>query len=146
MPRGAGRHATSPRALLPQALTAVSPRHSQGSASILKDRPFSSVTEGSAARAVRDRVPCGFFDAVSRSCDRLSRPRTLRRVPLDGAPMRVPVVEDDQNAALAMAAYLSLENIEARAVSGGMEAIDTGREWAPHVILMDIWMPNFNGF
>jgi CheY-like chemotaxis protein len=60
--------------------------------------------------------------------------------------LRVLVVDDNQNAALAMAAYLSLENIEPRAVFGGVEAIDTGREWAPHVILMDIWMPDCNGF
>jgi two-component system OmpR family response regulator len=77
---------------------------------------------------------------------RAPRPWTLRRVHLDGAPLRVMLVDDNQNAALAMAAYLSLENIEARAVFGGVEAIDTGREWAPHVILMDICMPDCNGF
>ncbi|MBT2792933.1 response regulator [Paraburkholderia strydomiana] len=83
---------------------------------------------------------------LPRSYDRTPRPWTLRRVPLDGAALRVLVVDDNRNAALAMAAYLSLENIEPRAVFGGVEAIDTGREWAPHVILMDIWMPDCNGF
>ncbi|MFM0543211.1 response regulator [Paraburkholderia strydomiana] len=70
---------------------------------------------------------------------------TMRRVPHDAAPLRVLVVDDNQNAALAMAAYLSLENIEPRAVFGGREAIDMAREWAPHVILMDISMPRCNG-
>jgi two-component system OmpR family response regulator len=82
---------------------------------------------------------------LSESFHRAPRPWTLRRVPLDGAPLRILVVDDNQNAALAMAAYLSLENIEARAVFGGVEAIHTGREWAPHLVLMDISMPHCNG-
>ncbi|CAN7778559.1 response regulator [Paraburkholderia hospita] len=56
------------------------------------------------------------------------------------------VVDDNHNAALPLAAHLSLEVIEARAVFGGMEAIDMAREWAPHVILMDISMPQCDGF
>ena len=56
------------------------------------------------------------------------------------------VVDDNHNAALALAAYLSLEAIESRAVFGGMEAIDMAREWAPHVILMDLTMPHWDGF
>jgi CheY-like chemotaxis protein len=59
--------------------------------------------------------------------------------------LRVLVVDDNHNAALAMAAYLSLENIDSRAVFGGHDAIDLAPEWAPHIILMDIWMPGCNG-
>jgi DNA-binding response OmpR family regulator len=40
----------------------------------------------------------------------------------------VLVVDDNHNAALPLAAHLSLEVIEARAVFGGMEAIDMARE------------------
>jgi two-component system OmpR family response regulator len=77
---------------------------------------------------------------------RTPQPWTTRRVLLDGAPLRVLVVDDNQNAALAMAAYLCLEAIESRAVFGGVEAIDASRQWAPHVILMDLTMPHCDGF
>ncbi|MEA3084379.1 MAG: hypothetical protein QOC89_2076, partial [Paraburkholderia sp.] len=54
------------------------------------------------------------------------------------------VVDDNENAALALATYLSLDDIEARAVFGGVEAVHAGREWMPHVVLMDISMPHCN--
>ncbi|WP_255504223.1 response regulator [Caballeronia sp. EK] len=41
---------------------------------------------------------------------------------------------------------MSVEDIASRPVFGGVEAIDLAREWAPHVILMDISMPQCNGF
>ncbi|MFM0441075.1 response regulator [Paraburkholderia strydomiana] len=76
---------------------------------------------------------------------RAPRPWTARRVPVADARLRVLVVDDNHDAALALATYLSLDDIEPRAVFGGREAIDMAREWAPHVILMDISMPRCNG-
>jgi len=61
-------------------------------------------------------------------------------------PLRVLVVDDNQNAAEAMAAYLSFESMECRSAFGGLEAIAIGTHWAPHVILMDISMPDCNGY
>jgi CheY-like chemotaxis protein len=77
---------------------------------------------------------------------RTPRPWTLRRAARNGAALRVLVVDDNQNAALAMAAYLGTEAIDSRAVFGGLEAIDMGRAWTPHVILMDLTMPQCDGF
>ena len=77
---------------------------------------------------------------------RVPRPWTARRVALNGAALRVLVVDDNPNAALALAAYLGVEGIEARAVFDGIEAIDMARAWAPHVILMDLTMPQCDGF
>lgn len=74
------------------------------------------------------------------------RPWTSRRAALNGDRLRVLVVDDNHNAALATAACLDAEAIEARAVSGGLEAIDMGRSWAPHVILMDLTMPQCDGY
>lgn len=74
------------------------------------------------------------------------QPWTDRRVTVDGDRLRVLVVDDNHDAAVAMATYLSVEEIEARAVFGGVQAIATGRTWAPHIILMDISMPGCNGF
>ncbi|CAD6552820.1 Regulator of RpoS [Paraburkholderia kirstenboschensis] len=78
--------------------------------------------------------------------DRAPRPWTARRVPVNGARLRVLVVDDNHNAALALAAYLSLEDLESRAVFGGSDAIEVGIAWVPHVILMDISMPQCNGY
>ncbi|MEX3897864.1 PleD family two-component system response regulator [Paraburkholderia sp. BR10954] len=36
--------------------------------------------------------------------------------------------------------------MDARVAFGGAEAIEMGRDWVPHVILMDISMPQCNGF
>lgn len=45
-----------------------------------------------------------------------------------------------------MAAYLGVEAIETRAAFGGFEAIDMARAWRPHVILMDLTMPQCDGY
>ncbi|MGY6156300.1 response regulator [Paraburkholderia graminis] len=74
------------------------------------------------------------------------QPWTDRRVTVDGDRLRVLVVNDNDDAAVAMATYLSVDEIEARAVFRGVQAIATGRTWAPHIIFMDISMPECNGF
>ena len=53
---------------------------------------------------------------------------------------------DNQNAATAMASYLSFERRDCRVAFGGLDAIEIGTNWAPHVILMDISMPECNGY
>ena len=73
-------------------------------------------------------------------------PWTRRSFELAGMPLRVLVVDDNQNAAAAMASYLSFESMECRVAFGGLEAIAIGTHWAPHVILMDISMPECNGY
>ncbi|WP_051888579.1 response regulator [Caballeronia sordidicola] len=76
----------------------------------------------------------------------LSHPRIRRSFDLHGMPLRVLVVDDNRNAAEAMATYLSFENMECRVAFGGLEAIAIGIHWAPQVILMDISMPECNGY
>jgi len=75
-----------------------------------------------------------------------SHPWTKRSFDLAGMPLRLLVVDDNHNAAEAMASYLSFENMECRVAFGGLEAIAIGTHWAPHVILMDISMPECNGY
>lgn len=71
---------------------------------------------------------------------------TSRSVKIDSPHLRVLVVDDTVLAADALAAYLSLENIECRVAYGGQAAIASATAWEPHVILMDISMPDCNGF
>lgn len=70
---------------------------------------------------------------------------TDRRIETADLPLQVLVVDDDENAAAALAAYLTLEKMECRMALGGAEAIAVGTRWLPHVILMDISMPECNG-
>lgn len=79
------------------------------------------------------------------SFHRPSLPWTTRRVPIDGAAPRVLVVDDNPDGALALATYLSLEQMASRTAFGGREAIEAATVWTPHVILMDVSMPDCNG-
>ncbi|MFM0140137.1 response regulator [Caballeronia grimmiae] len=74
------------------------------------------------------------------------QPWTVRRVPKSGADLRILVVDDNPNGALALAAYLSLDGIECRTAFSGREATLAGTAWRPHIILMNISMPECNGF
>jgi two-component system OmpR family response regulator len=75
-----------------------------------------------------------------------SHPWTRRSIDVGGRQPRVLVVDDNHNAAEAMAAFLSFESMTCRVAFGGLEAISVGTDWAPHVILMDISMPECNGY
>jgi len=60
--------------------------------------------------------------------------------------MRVLVVDDNQNAAEALAAFLAFEDMDIRVAFNGAEAISLALAWGPHVVIMDIAMPACNGF
>lgn len=76
----------------------------------------------------------------------LSHRWTRRRVLLGGSALRVLVADDNRNAADALAAYLSFDRRECRVAFSGSEAIVIGTIWLPHVIVMDVSMPECNGF
>jgi two-component system, OmpR family, response regulator len=78
--------------------------------------------------------------------DKLHHLWTNRRMPVNGGQMRVLVVDDNHNAAEALATYLSFENMQCRMAFGGLEAIEVGIAWSPHAIIMDISMPGCSGF
>lgn len=62
-----------------------------------------------------------------------------------GAP-RVLVVDDYRGAAIATATYLSLDGMETRVAGGCGDALETIKNWFPDVVLLDIWMPQRDGF
>jgi signal transduction histidine kinase len=59
---------------------------------------------------------------------------------------RVLVVDDNEDAAESMAELLAMKGHEARAVTRSQEALDLAREFAPEVILLDIGLPEIDGF
>lgn len=71
---------------------------------------------------------------------------TDRRVRADSNYFRVLVVDDNQDAAEALAMYLHLENFAIEVAYGGKQAVKLAMSWTPHLIVMDISMPECDGF
>ena len=61
-------------------------------------------------------------------------------------PPRVLIVDDDQMARETLEAILYREGHTLLFASSGIEAIERLKEFAPDVILLDVMMPNMNGF
>jgi two-component system OmpR family response regulator len=59
---------------------------------------------------------------------------------------RVLVVDDNPDAAEALAVYLSYEGLETRTANGCGEALQCVRDWVPDVVVLDIMMPEHDGF
>jgi two-component system, OmpR family, response regulator len=79
-------------------------------------------------------------------CKDKLRAWTERRIRIGNARLRVLVVDDNSNSAHALVAYLSIEDIEYAIALGGREAIASTMMHDPHVILMDISMPECTGY
>ncbi|MFP3647689.1 response regulator [Paraburkholderia sp. SIMBA_054] len=60
--------------------------------------------------------------------------------------LRVLVVDDYRGAAIGIATYLALDGIETRVAGGCGDALETIRFWLPDLVLLDIWMPQRDGF
>jgi CheY-like chemotaxis protein len=74
------------------------------------------------------------------SCDWLRSPAT------DAGPTRVLVVDDNDDAAQAIAALLELEGHGVRTAASAREALDVIAEFAPDVAFLDIGLPDLNGY
>jgi CheY-like chemotaxis protein len=59
---------------------------------------------------------------------------------------RILVVDDNRDSAESLALLLSLEGHEVRCAHGGLEALDIGADFHPEFVLLDIGMPDMNGY
>lgn len=64
----------------------------------------------------------------------------------DGAPRRVLVIDDNQDAAESLAMMLSLEGHVVRTGFGADDAFAMTRDWQPDVVLLDIGLPGMDGY
>lgn len=73
---------------------------------------------------------------------------TLKRIKENTvkSPLKVLVVDDEKNAVELITAMLNAEGIDALAAYGGQEAIDVALEKQPDLIILDLMMPDVNGF
>ncbi|SAK84697.1 response regulator receiver protein [Caballeronia fortuita] len=76
----------------------------------------------------------------------LARRWTSRTTTVIGRDPRVLIVDDNRNAADALAAYLALCELEVKPVYGGGAAVAAAGDWQPDVVLLDISMPQIDGF
>ncbi len=68
----------------------------------------------------------------------------LRRT--DGSPLRVLVVDDEELLAEAVGLAFEQDGWDVRTLNRGREVLFTAREFAPDVIVLDIMMPDLDGF
>lgn len=63
-----------------------------------------------------------------------------------GNSARIPIVDDSRADAEALAASLAIDGLEARFALNGVDAIESLGHRQPHVFVLDISMPEHNGF
>ncbi|HEY7476245.1 MAG TPA: response regulator [Vicinamibacterales bacterium] len=62
------------------------------------------------------------------------------------APRRILVVDDNVDAAETLAVMLKLQGHDVETAHDGLDALRLAPEFGPHVILLDLGMPNMNGY
>ena len=62
------------------------------------------------------------------------------------APARILVVEDHQQGAELLEAFLAGSGYEVRTALGGEASLGVVREWKPDLVLLDVMMPRLSGF
>ena len=65
---------------------------------------------------------------------------------LPSAHRRILVVDDNRDAAISLATMLKIMGNDAQTAYDGLEALNVATAFRPDVILLDIGMPNLNGY
>ncbi|MEI7633793.1 MAG: PAS domain S-box protein [bacterium] len=96
------------------------------------------------------RGSCFRFDAVVQSAEAVaagneaSRRRSAR-LQAGAGPVRVLVVDDNPDVRIILAALLKPAGFEVQEAVNGREALQVIEKWLPHVVLMDMRMPDMDG-
>jgi CheY-like chemotaxis protein len=61
-------------------------------------------------------------------------------------PVRLLVVDDNEDAASSLAMMLGLEGHDVVTADNGLDALDIGSQFRPEVVLLDLGMPTLNGY
>ena len=143
-PQGVGRHQ---RAIERIVFTRIS---SQGGAMTVKrDRTQAhvEVTQGLRRRHPPVTAP-GDTPFVTRGMTEANHIASSRRPAADGAHARsrVLVIEDERDVAELMRYHLARDGYEVRLCSSGIEGLGQARESRPDMVLLDIMVPELNGW
>ncbi|MCL1862525.1 MAG: response regulator transcription factor [Defluviitaleaceae bacterium] len=60
--------------------------------------------------------------------------------------MKILVVDDEKHIAELISLYLRKEGYETKEVNNGREAVDVFAQYAPHLVLLDIMLPEMDGY
>ncbi|VXB21300.1 Response regulator receiver protein [Burkholderia sp. 8Y] len=71
---------------------------------------------------------------------------TNRSIDVDLPCWRILVVDDNASSAEALAAALAADGFETRIALSGVDALHAVDGWVPHIVILDISMPEHDGF
>ncbi|GAB5094663.1 response regulator [Caballeronia sp. LP006] len=71
---------------------------------------------------------------------------TNRSVDVDRKQWRILIVDDNATSAEALSAAFLADGFETRVALGGLEALHAVDRWIPHIVILDITMPEHDGF
>ncbi|HVC30352.1 MAG TPA: ATP-binding protein [Steroidobacteraceae bacterium] len=74
------------------------------------------------------------------------QPQLLESPQTDAPPKRILVVDDNSDAAEALAVLLGLQGHETRAALSGREALEAAETFRPEVALLDLGLPGMDGY
>ena len=60
--------------------------------------------------------------------------------------MRVLIVDDERDTVITLSALLADEGYQVRGVYKGLDALDSIREFDPHIVLIDLALPDVSGW
>lgn len=71
---------------------------------------------------------------------------TDRSVDVDLQQWRILVVDDNASSAEALSAALGADGFDIRVALSGVDALHAVDHWSPHIVILDISMPEHDGF
>lgn len=89
----------------------------------------------------RRETPSGTLPSMSAQASQPPLP-----VRPDGSPLRVLVVDDEPSLAELLATVLRLDGWAVRTAGDGSSAVREAREFRPDVAVLDVMLPDFDGF
>jgi CheY-like chemotaxis protein len=71
---------------------------------------------------------------------------TNRSVDVDDERWRVLIVDDNAHSAEALSAALASDGFDTRFALSGVDALRAVDDWVPHIVILDITMPEHDGY
>lgn len=87
-----------------------------------------------------------FLFRLPLSSEQAREPEDASKVPSHRSALRVLIVDDNTDAATLTAMLLRAKGYDVRTESSGRSGLEAAEIFRPHVIILDLWMPEMNGY